>query len=79
MAEVMTELLRASDIAARLGVSTGRVYQMLAKGLIPHTRQGRSIRIPRAAWEAWLAAQNRLAEESIQELVERGGSATGAR
>jgi excisionase family DNA binding protein len=58
------ELLRPGDVSASLGVTTGRVYQLIAAGQIPHVRVGNSIRILRLAWESWLAAQNRKAEGS---------------
>ena len=48
------DLLRASDVAAELDVTSGRVYQLIRAGVIPATRINRSVRIPRAAWEAWL-------------------------
>jgi excisionase family DNA binding protein len=48
------EMLRASDIAPQLGVTTGRVYQLIAAGVIPAVRIGGAIRIPRAAWERWV-------------------------
>jgi excisionase family DNA binding protein len=59
------ELLRPRDLAAPLGVSTYRVYQLLRGGIIPHVVVGGSIRIPRGAWESWLAEQNRLAQTTI--------------
>ena len=58
---VETPLLRASDIARLLGVTSRRVYQLVDAGLIPATRIGSSIVIPRAAWERWLADQAELA------------------
>lgn len=48
------DLLKAADIAPMLGVTTGRVYQLIAAGRIPAVRLGRAIRVPRRAWEAWL-------------------------
>ena len=48
------ELLRAADVAPLLGVTSGRVYQLIAAGVIPACRVGNAVRIPRAAWEAWL-------------------------
>lgn len=59
---MQTEMLRPSDIASGLGVTTGRVYQLLKAGVIPSVRMGGSVRIPRAAWEAWLAAQSEKAQ-----------------
>jgi excisionase family DNA binding protein len=64
MAGEAKELLRPGDISAALGVTTGRVYQLIAEGVIPHVRVGNSIRIPRGVWEEWLAAQNRQAQGS---------------
>ena len=51
------EMLRPADIGPQLGVTTGRVYQLIAAGVLPAVRVGRSLRIPRAAWEKWLARQ----------------------
>jgi excisionase family DNA binding protein len=61
---LMKELLRPSDLCPQLGLSSGRVYQLIADGVIPHVRVGNAIRIPRQAWLAWLEAQNRQAEAS---------------
>ena len=49
------EMLRPRDVAPRLGVSPRRVYQLVREGGLPAIRQGRAIRIPRAAFEQWLA------------------------
>ncbi len=54
-------VLRPADVAPQLGVTTGRVYQLVAAGVIPSIRAGRSVLIPRAAWKAWLAEQSDLA------------------
>jgi excisionase family DNA binding protein len=59
------ELLRPSDLATVLGVSIGRVYQLIAAGEIPATRIGRALRIPRAAWELWL---DRVSDEALASL-----------
>jgi excisionase family DNA binding protein len=50
-------VLRPSDVASLLGLTTGRIYQLIRAGDLPAVRRGRSIGIPRAAWEKWLAAQ----------------------
>ncbi len=57
------EMLKPSDLAPRLGVTTGRVYQLIAEGIIPSVRIGRAIRIPRKAWDEWLREQHRLATQ----------------
>jgi excisionase family DNA binding protein len=51
------EVLRPADLVPLLGVSRSRIYQMLREGSLPAIRQGRAIRIPRSAWERWLASQ----------------------
>jgi excisionase family DNA binding protein len=50
-------LLRPADVAPLLGVSASRVYQLLSSGVLPSIRVGGAIRIPRAAWHAWLEEQ----------------------
>jgi excisionase family DNA binding protein len=51
------DLLKARDLADKLGVSVPRVYQLIAAGEIPSVRVGNAIRIPRPAWERWLAGK----------------------
>ncbi len=70
--DTQKELLKAADVAPQLGVTTGRVYQMIAEGTIPATRVGRSIRIPRQAWEAWVGEQNAHAQASVQAATDEG-------
>ena len=67
-------ILRPQDVATELGVTSGRVYQLIQAGRIPAVRMGRSIRIPREAWERWLHAQSDRALESVEvaEGVEDG-------
>jgi excisionase family DNA binding protein len=60
------DLLKPSDIATRLGLTSSRVYQLIAAGEIPCIRMGRAVRIPRPAWEAWLAAQSEQALQSVR-------------
>lgn len=60
------QLLRPSDVAPLLGVSTSRVYQMLAAGAIPHVRVAGVIRIPRAAWSTWIQSQADRALERVR-------------
>lgn len=50
-----TDLLKPRDVADRLGVSTSRVYQLIAAAEIPSIRIGNAIKIPRAAWDCWMA------------------------
>lgn len=52
------ELLRPADIASLLGITRGRVYQLIAAKELPAIRIGGALRIPRAAWEQWLACRS---------------------
>jgi excisionase family DNA binding protein len=47
-------MLRISELAPLLGVTSGRVYQLIAAGEIPATRVGRALRVPVPALNAWL-------------------------
>jgi excisionase family DNA binding protein len=60
-------LLRVGDVAAALGLSKSRVYQLLEDGAIPHVRIGRSVVVPREAWERWLAEQRDRALAAVHE------------
>jgi excisionase family DNA binding protein len=60
------ELLRPADLAPLLGVSIGRVYQLIARGLIPAVRVGGAVRVPRAAWEEWLRDRSEAALSSVK-------------
>jgi len=64
-------MLKASDVAPLLGLTTGRIYQMIAAGTLPATRVGRSVRIPRAAWDSWLQEQSREATAQMQARREK--------
>ena len=52
------ELLRVSDIAARLRLTSGRVYQLIQAGDVPAVRVGGAIRVPSGAFQEWLRAQD---------------------
>lgn len=60
-------LLRVRDVAEILGVSKVRVYQLIDEGRIPAVRiSPRSIRVPRAAFDAWVSAQNERSVDSMR-------------
>ncbi len=48
-------LLKAADVAKLLGLGRSKVFAMLAVGELPVIRIGRSVRVPRAALEDWIA------------------------
>jgi excisionase family DNA binding protein len=64
----MNELLRPSEVAPLLGLTTGRLYQLIASGEVPAVKVGGAIRIPKQAWEQWLADRR---DEALQ-AVRRG-------
>src|SRR4030042_1869532 len=48
-------LLKPAEVVGMLGVSRGKVYEMVHTGEIPSIRMGRRIGIPRKAVEKWIA------------------------
>ena len=61
------EMLRPRDVAPLLGISQRRVYQLIRQGGLPALRRGRSIQIPRAAFERWLAKCSERALATLSE------------
>ena len=60
------EMLKPAEVGPLLGVTTGRVYQLISAGAIPAVRIGGAIRIPRTAWEDWLAEQRARAMGAVR-------------
>jgi excisionase family DNA binding protein len=52
-------LLRVDEAADLLGIGTTLAYELVGRGVLPHVRLGRAVRVPRAALEAWIAANTR--------------------
>ena len=52
--QTKTELLRASHVAQRASISLAMAYKLIASGMLPSIRMGRSVRVPRAALERWI-------------------------
>lgn len=44
--ESTRQVYRVSEVADLLGFSTGRVYDLIRRGLIPSIRFGRQVRVP---------------------------------
>ena len=61
-------LLKAGDVAKLLGLGRSKVFAMLAVEELPVIRIGRSVRVPRAALERWIA-------EHTQHASARSGGA----
>ncbi len=54
-------LLKAGEVANLLGFGRSKVFAMLAVGELPVIRVGRSVRVPRAALEDWIAERTQHA------------------
>ena len=52
-------LLRPTEAAEMIGVGRSKIYELLAAGVVPSVRVGRSIRIPLAALRDWIDDQQR--------------------
>lgn len=63
----MKDFLETADIAERLGVGVRQVQRMARMGRIPHTRNGRFIRVPVAAWDQFMATQTEAALAGMKE------------
>ena len=68
------ELLRPSDLAPLMGVTTSRIHQLVKAGVLPAARIGGAIRIPRAAWDRWLEQQRDEALAAVKQTGEPGRS-----
>ena len=67
MSATTKDVLTPADVAPLLGVTTGRVYQLISAGVIPALRIGGAVRIPRGAWETWLREQGKGAWAAARE------------
>lgn len=68
---VEKNFLRPADVAGYFGVKPSRIYKMIAAGLLPYVKIGRSIVVPKSAWDAWLKDQ---ADQAQQAVVTKKGS-----
>jgi len=55
------KLMRVADVAKELGISKPYAYKLIAHGRIPSVKIDFSTWIPRAAFDAWVAAREREA------------------
>jgi excisionase family DNA binding protein len=51
--------LRPTDVSVALNMSRSRVYQLIAQGVLPSVRIGKSVRVPVDALQKWIASVNR--------------------
>jgi excisionase family DNA binding protein len=54
---------RVRDVASKLSLSERFVYGAIESGDLPAVRLGRAVRIPRDAFEKWLADKEAQAKE----------------
>ncbi len=50
-------LLKPTEVAETLGVGRSKAYQMMASGILPVVRMGKSVRVPVVQLREWLANQ----------------------
>lgn len=51
---IVPRLMKASEVAERLSVSTATVYALCRRGALQHVRVANAIRVPEAALAAFL-------------------------
>ena len=62
--------LTVGSVAALIGVPKGRVYDLIDAGVIPAVRLSpRRIRVPKRAFEVWIAGQSDKALASVADVV----------
>lgn len=66
---VARDFMTVREVAKRMGVTRGRVYQRVAAGELPAVREGRAIRIPVLAWQRWLEMQASRAMAAVRTTV----------
>jgi excisionase family DNA binding protein len=47
-------LLRASEVSQIAGLGKSKTYELIAAGVIPSVRIGKSVRVPAAQLRAWI-------------------------
>ena len=58
--------LTVPEVASLIGASPERTYALVAAGAIPSVRFGRRVRIPRPAFDRWVAD---LSERALAEVT----------
>ncbi len=57
--------LHISEVGDRLGLCSGRIYQLIAAGLLPGIKRGRRTLIPRQAFDAYIHQVNQEALSNL--------------
>lgn len=53
---VASVVYTAADVAGMLRLAEARVYELVRRGMVPAIRVGRQVRIPKRAFDEWLAS-----------------------
>jgi excisionase family DNA binding protein len=70
------ELLTVAEVAQLLRVKRAQGYRLVTGGVVPSVRIGaRGWRVPREAWNAWLAQQTQLALANVKTTTYKTASA----
>ena len=52
-------LLKPMEAAEVLGIGRSLMYALIAQGVIPSVRLGRTLRVPKASLEKWISDQEK--------------------
>lgn len=66
----MATLVRVEEVAAKLGVSRARCYELIRKGLLPAVRLGRQLRVDPTQLDEWLRGGGRALPGGWREEAE---------
>ena len=72
-------LLRPSDVCEVIGLGKSKVYALIAEGVIPSVRIGKSVRIPVDALRLWVESVAKMSPAKPQDLEREPPKNTSAR
>jgi len=61
-------LLRPTEAAEVIGLGRSKMYELLAKGIVPSIRIGKSVRVPVDDLRAWIKKQTSNADASTENV-----------
>ena len=59
-------LLRPTEAAEMTGLGRSKMYELIAKGVVPSVRIGKSVRVPVEALREWVKAQTANAVSEVE-------------
>jgi excisionase family DNA binding protein len=66
--EMKKLLLRPTEAAEVIGLGRSKMYELLAKGIVPSIKIGKSVRVPVEGLRAWIKKQTSNADASAEDL-----------